>query len=324
MAVRLETKEERLAARLSERHGLSPPVDVEALAHKLADVSEKDFPIEIDGLCLNLKQGKRPKVWISKSLGYHRRRFTLAHEIGHITIPWHVGSIADDLEAGDAGATDDYHYLEGEANRFAAELLMPKQWAASICQRAEHLRDAMHSIAQLADVSLQAAALRTMQLGPPGYLVAAAVDGVVTWAGRTPGTGARAPVRGQSVAAIDMPAFEPAQTLRNKATEYRWWKELEAVATLGKPAAAWRQILEQILLSIPESERFKTRQQINAIVGLALGKLPKGTAAEILYQRVLVSLQNRSDHNTHVVMVRKHPDFDAYVLARIHERAEAS
>lgn len=323
MAIPLDTKEERLALRLSQRRFLAPPINVRALAESLAEVAEKRFPIDIDGLCLDLKRiGRRPKIWVNQSLGYHRKRFTLAHEIGHIVIPWHTGSIVDDLEADDPSGRDDYRYMEGEANRFASELLMPKEWASSICGRAEHLRDAMHSIAQIADVSLYAAALRTVQVGPSGYIAAAVRDGIVDWVGRTRGTRGRPPRAGQHIDTVEMPAYGQPQTIGYGPTEYYWWQELEAVAPPAKPTEAWRDILERVLLDIPIGDRAKTRHQLNAIVGYAIGKLPKGTPAEQIYQRALEGLQNRSDRNPHVRAVRSHPDFHKYVLARVYERSE--
>jgi Zn-dependent peptidase ImmA (M78 family) len=282
------------------------------------------FPIDVDGLCRDLKRpGVRPQIWINRSLGHHRRRFTIAHEIGHVIIPWHTGTIVDDLDADDPSEHSDYFHMEGEANRFAAELLMPRAWAESICQRAEHLRDAMHAIAQGAEVSLFAAALRTTQVGPPGYIVAGVTDEFVTWVGKTKGTRGRPPHHAQHVSTIDMVAYGDPELLSYGPTTYYWWKELEGVPAPPKPLEPWREILSRVLTVVPSSERKKTQMQLNAIIGYAIGKLPKGTPVDQLYMRALEGLQNRSDYNPYVVAARHHPDFHDYVLARVHERAEA-
>ena len=47
--------EERLSQRLVERRSLRPPVDVEGVLFDYADIEYVRFPVEIDGLCLNLK-----------------------------------------------------------------------------------------------------------------------------------------------------------------------------------------------------------------------------------------------------------------------------
>lgn len=319
----LETREERLANRFASRHGFHPPVDVEAIARSLAEVSEKRFPVEdVDGLCLDLKKpGIRPKVWINMARSYHRKRFTFAHEIGHIVIPWHTGAIVDDLDAGDSDR-DEYRRIESQANRFAAELLMPRAWAADICKRAEHLRDAMHAIQKIADVSYHAAALRTAQVGPSGYLLAAVREGLVEWVGRTRGTRARVPVQGVSVESIDMPAFGPPEVLSSPTVHYYFWMALPGVPLEAKPSEPWRQILERMLANIPAQERFRTRQRINAIVGNAFGKAPPDSTPDVMYQRVLESLQNRSDRDKWVAATLQHPDLSQYVLARVHERAD--
>lgn len=320
----LETREERLANRLASRRRLEPPIDVISLAQSLAHVTEKRFPIgDVDGICLDLKKpGVTPKIWVNLSATHHRRRFTLAHEIGHVIIPWHTGAIIDDLEAGDAGG-DEYRWTEHQANRFAAELLMPRAWAANICERAEHLRDAMHAIQQVADVSYHAASLRTTQVGPPGYLLAAVREGYVEWGARTRGTRARAPAYGTRIDAIDMPAFEQPKVLNSPRGEYYFWKELPGVPLGDEPPEPWRDILERMLTNIPVEQRFRTRQRINAIVGSAFGRAPHASSPDVLYQRVLESLQNRSDRDKFLAATLRHPELNQYVLARVHERAKA-
>lgn len=318
----LKSPEERLAARLVYRLSLEPPIDVEKIASSMASVGEKSFPLDIDGLCLDLKVvGKRPKIWLSKKLGRVRRRFTLAHEIGHIVIPWHVGSIVDDLEAPRTGARGLYREMEAEANRFAAEFLMPSQWVKDLSRRAEHVSGVMHTIVRQADVSFPAALYRTEKLGPPGYVGAEVRNGVIVWAGRTKGTWSRPPEVGTQLAMLDMPvAFEP-QVISNDTSAYYWWKMREEVEAPEEPAARWREILDRILTTIPVERRGLTRSRVNAVIGYAIGQLPKGTAVEQLYRRGLEASQNRSDRDKCLAAVIAHPEFKEYVLARAYERS---
>ena len=69
-----------------------------------------------------LAQGRRPE----------RRRFSIAHELGHFLIPTHMpepgagfSCTLDDLRTADPGKHDRRLRVETEANRFAANLLMP-------------------------------------------------------------------------------------------------------------------------------------------------------------------------------------------------------
>jgi Zn-dependent peptidase ImmA (M78 family) len=321
-----DTREERLAQRFAERRSLSVPIDVLALANSLAIVSEKIFPIDIDGLCLDLKKpGIKPTVWVSKNLRHERKRFTLAHEIGHIVIPWHSGIILDEIDVSPGRTTSNYFEWEGEANRFAAELLMPSLWADDICRRASHMRDAMHVIAQRAEVSLQAAALRVLKLGPPGYLVAATRSGMIEWTGRTKGTRSAPPREGNHIAHAEMPACETPEELCYNQITYVWWKEKGTIKPPRQPPADhWKVILADMLGLVPDSKRKQLQGQVNAIVGYAIGKEPKGAPVDAIYARTVQSLQNRSAPDPHLNMLLNHPRFDDYVLSRVFERAEAA
>lgn len=120
--------EEKLAARTLLRHKLSPPYDLKQLAEKYGDVEHVLFPFKADGVTVGIGSAIRPSILVNTDSPPTRRKFTLAHELGHIIIPWHTGTIVSHLE----GDKDDYGFeyerMEQEANRFAAELLMPSSW----------------------------------------------------------------------------------------------------------------------------------------------------------------------------------------------------
>lgn len=226
--VELDTREERFAARFAQLRGVTPPVDVEKLAKSLAIVSEKRFPIDIDGLCLDINTlNARPKIWINSRLKHQRRRFTLAHEIGHIIIPWHTGTIIDDLDTDDSNTTTEYFRMEGEANRFAAELLMPKHWVLELCQKASHLQAVMRTVTIVGDVSAQAAAIRVLQIGPPGYLMSAVENDAVSWSGQTKGTYARYPARGDHIETFAPMGFHRPEIFSLGRMKYYFWKEID-------------------------------------------------------------------------------------------------
>lgn len=320
----LSTPEERLAARMVYRLSLQPPVDVLKIASSLATVTMKSFPQEIDGLCLDLKQpGKRPKIWVSRSLGVVRRRFTLAHEIGHIVIPWHTGSIVDELEAPRSAARGKYRQMEAEANRFAAELLMPSRWVRALSERAEHVAGVMHTIVRVAQVSFPAALFRVEKLGPPGYVGAEVRDGLIVWSGRTKGTWSRPPEVYTRLEDLEMPVAHDPQVVSSDNALYYWWKMREEVEAPEQPVEPWREILERILTTIPVEHRTVTRQRLNAVIGYAIGQVPKGSPVEQVYRRGLEASQNRSDRDRWLAAVIAHPDFGDYVLARAHERSQA-
>lgn len=119
----------KLARLIAKRHKLKPGFAIQELLEKYADVVLDSIPNGIDGISLNLKDStKRPTVIVSTQYPLVRRRFTMAHELGHIIIPWHVGVIISHTDEDHAGADLFYEECEAEANRFAAELLMPAAW----------------------------------------------------------------------------------------------------------------------------------------------------------------------------------------------------
>jgi hypothetical protein len=316
--------EERMAARLVERLQLKPPVDVESLCSRFADLKSKRFPIDIDGMCLDLKKpGKRPKIWISAKLSHARRRFTLAHEIGHIIIPWHTGSIVDELEAPRSSARDKYHEMEAEANRFAAELLMPSAWVVALAERADHLADLMHSIVQIADVSYPAAFLRASKYGKSGFLGAEVRDEIIVRSTRTSGTSSLAPAIGSFVSDLDMPAAHDPKIIQGSDTQYYFWKIRETLTDPGHELPEWREILDSILIEIPTEYRQSTRASINAVVGRAIGEEQKGAPVERIYKRGIEAVQNRSGQNPWMAEVINDERFANYVLARARERSQS-
>lgn len=322
--VDLRHPEERMAARLIERLGLTPPIDVEALCRSFATLSFKEFPTEIDGLCLDLKvRGKRPKVWVSKSMPTVRKRFTLAHEIGHIIIPWHAGTIVDDIETPRSQEGGKYREMEAEANRFAAELLMPSSWVTALAERSDHVAGLMHSIQEIAQVSLPAAFLKAGKYGKPGFIGAQVKDGIVIRSIRTPETNSRPVDYGTVISNVEMTAAYEPKIITASGINYYWWQIRETLRDPGTDIPAWRDVLEDILLEVPLEFRRKTRASINAIIGLGIGKEPKGAPVDSIYKRGAEAAQNRGTESTWVSHVTSHNSFNNYILGRARERSLA-
>lgn len=313
-----------MAARLIERLKSSPPIDVETICSGLGVLTFKSFPIEIDGLCLDLKvSGKRPKVWVSKNTPPVRRRFTIAHEIGHIIIPWHTGTIVDDIDIPHSGERGRYREMEAEANRFAAELLMPSAWTIGISERSDHVAGLMHTIHQVANVSLPAAFLKSAKFGKEGFIGAEVRNGLVTRSTRTPGTHSRPPQQDALIDNVKMSAAYDPEVIAGPDVSYFWWKIRESINDPGSEVGDWRVILDEILLEIPPEFRQKARASVNAVIGRAIGREPKGASVDAIYKHGLEAAQNREGGNQWVSYAVAHPRFADYVLARSRERASS-
>ncbi|TWB23564.1 uncharacterized protein DUF955 [Nitrospirillum amazonense] len=161
----------RLARRLHRKNNLKFPVPVEDLVRSYADLKFIDMPFDIDGLCMDLKAiGTRTKVFVKKG-GYRtRQRFTLAHELGHILIPWHTGNIIDHTDLnGDIDLL--YWFMEGEANAFASELLMPEDCVRNYIKEYHDIRELIEGVAEDLDVSIPAAIFRIFRFMPKNNII---------------------------------------------------------------------------------------------------------------------------------------------------------
>jgi hypothetical protein len=177
------------AAELLAAAGLAeldePPVDVDAIAEETdgLDVQEaadlRTLPglpdefrrADLSGLLL---PGER-RIWVNgveaaRSPG--RRRFTVAHELGHWHLHRHEGTHTRGLfcRSDEVGGTESElraaRAIEAEANRFAAALLMPE---SLVRIEAERWKLNVHVLAKRFQVSLPAMQVRLVTLGvlPP-------------------------------------------------------------------------------------------------------------------------------------------------------------
>ncbi|MCE5322239.1 ImmA/IrrE family metallo-endopeptidase [bacterium] len=146
--------------------GLEPPVDLDLVASRLGiDVHERDFVAEIDGVYLRLP-GAPPVIAINNSytISPARRRFTLAHEIGHHLLGSRVS--ADSrlffLDTSKTRRT----IMERACDRFAALLLMPEDMIRRHYDELVHNPSCRLSImAERFGVSTWAMRLRLKELG---------------------------------------------------------------------------------------------------------------------------------------------------------------
>ena len=125
----LETKPEiRLAQHIAKKYGLKPGFNIEQFASEFVNVQKDAIPYDVDGLFFGFNtEGKKPTIMINSEISPRRQLFTLAHEIGHFFIPWHIGLIICHIDVNDPFLDYIYGETETEANRFAAELLMPSE-----------------------------------------------------------------------------------------------------------------------------------------------------------------------------------------------------
>jgi Zn-dependent peptidase ImmA (M78 family) len=158
--------------RLLQEGGIDGPiVDVTALAESEGAIVVSE-PEANDFSGFLYQSGKSaPIIGVNSKHSPNRRRFTIAHELGHLLLHSkrgvHLDQAVVQMRGEKAAAGTDEHEIE--ANRFAAELLMPQDFLQKdLASMGDSFADDEKAIAQLAKrygVSSQAMAIRLSTLG---------------------------------------------------------------------------------------------------------------------------------------------------------------
>jgi Zn-dependent peptidase ImmA (M78 family) len=135
-----ETIEGKALETLARTVGLKVPVDVIAVSKaNRVEVLEGTFPDRLSGVVT--KDGARIAIYVNRTHATVRKRYTVAHELGHVLL--------GHLQGGRAALEDETGQLflfrsseaagwprEVEANQFAAALLMPRPAVAAAVEEA--------------------------------------------------------------------------------------------------------------------------------------------------------------------------------------------
>jgi Zn-dependent peptidase ImmA (M78 family) len=303
---------------------LSPPVNVKKLAKEYAKLKFSDIPFDIDGITANLKvSGVRPTILVNENRPLTRQRFTLAHEIGHVVIPWHMGTIFDLTDAATPDGAIEYWEMEAEANAFATELLMPTSWVDELVNSNDNPADINEVIASEAKVSAIAATLRLSAFLPNGYIFAVfGSDGKVTYSGKSGGTHATAPARGVTCEIEKHYEYASNFFEFTSGNERHVWVELpEEIDIDINGNRDWRIVLDEIIDDVANSkeEGIKYKQRLNGVMGFANGAAKRGTFNE----KTLCSVcTQRLTGNDCLKPVTNHPKFQQYLAAKVRDLIE--
>lgn len=311
----------KFAKRLAEVYKLTPPVDVRSLLRQYADVVDAVISIKgVDGVCLNLKvPGKRARVVINSSNHRLRRRFTEAHELGHIVIPWHWGTIVDHLDPNHIEAKGEYWVHEDEANQFAAEILMPSGWLSRLLTSTQDLSECHVRLCHDCEVSAQAAAKRLSSQLPPNIIFVSERGGMVEFSGRTSGTLASAPIWGVP---FEPSIFHYADLHQVSVFGHRrlhWWTLPHEIKCSTTDLRPWREVLDAITadLDVPLEKRKRFKMSVNGVLSLANSTVKReGThTAEAVVAACLQRFNGRDD----LFGIANHPNFMDFVIKRAEE-----
>ena len=254
-----------------------------------------------------------------------RKRFTLAHELGHVLIPWHIGTILDEIDFSDTRKDLSYWELENEANRFAAELLMPRRWVRQLAGRLENPCEVLEWLIEMAEVSMDAALIRVRNILDPGYVYASIdSEGLVVSSGRSDGTFVTAPERGLYLdrnAAFPMSDARWEARLRDRV--WVWWRfASELKIPTSSDERDWREILDGILsdLHLDPTAVISMKQTISGIVGYVHGSVrrdPHRNSPEAVFAASMQRFNSRSINDPILRECVGHRDFVTHLAQRI-------
>lgn len=158
--------------RLLQDAGITePPVDIEALVSQQgALLTSAPSENDVSGFLLRTS-GSAPVIGVNASHHLVRQRFTIAHELGHLllhaTTELHIDQVV--LKMRDKRAGKDVDEDEMEANRFAAEILVPEKFLRTDLESLGPVNadddDAISHLANRYKVSRQAMTIRLTSLG---------------------------------------------------------------------------------------------------------------------------------------------------------------
>jgi len=158
-----------------ERHKESIPVSLDNLCSDLGIKIERALLHEDTSGYISFNDGKYI-ITVNGRYPYNRRRFTIAHEIGHFLYDKDIlenRRICDDRLFRAEGVSNVSYEHEARANRFAASLLMPEK---KIREYASMPNQTLENMAEIFRTSRAAMNIRLESLGITLVQQAAAVE----------------------------------------------------------------------------------------------------------------------------------------------------
>lgn len=323
-----------LAATLVDRFGLVPPIDVDTLTREWADISEEPWPFSgCDAVVVDLVSD-RPMIFVRTGVHPRRRLFTVAHELGHVVMGWHLGYAGGRLVCSpssdqfdlappehDDGAESDRRQLahEGEATRFASYLLAPERHIQAAIDT-QDMREVLAAVDQTG-MSTQAGLIRLRASLQPGFAFTYVDHDKTTKVVTSPGTAPLGWHAGHDPEALSRLAFDSGRkTVGGRVV--RWFRltEFSEVMAVADPRSTTQLLRSAIAAGVADASRHNALfQSMNGVAGGSLSSERATTAEQALaILRHKFAFSDRPEYS----LVIGHPDFERYLHRKAHEWAE--
>lgn len=170
---------EYLARRIlaEEEIDVNKPINPYEIAEKLNIIVRKDFiSQDILGACKAV--GLKRMITINPNINHlGREKFTLAHEIGHITLRHRLRCCSEN----DLSWKGNTPSEEQDANLFASEILIPKKRIEPILRAKEATIDLAEELAEEYTLSVTAVGIKLVKLSPDPAVLLYIQNGKMKW-----------------------------------------------------------------------------------------------------------------------------------------------
>lgn len=172
------------AREIASRYGFDPktiPLELFAWHVYKAVIEEKDTT----SCAARVVRGKKASVIaVQRGSNEGRKRFSIAHEIGHIALHPAINQVALCSNA-DIFKYSKARPQEREANIFATELLMPESFFGPLCEENDPTLGLITEASDEFKVSIMAAARRVMELTPEPCAIVISEGQTIKWSFRS-------------------------------------------------------------------------------------------------------------------------------------------
>lgn len=293
------------------RFNLDLPIDVDAAIEPHAELEECEWPHDCDGVAI--LAGARPKIFVKRSRPARRKRFTKAHELGHIIISWHLANVKCSVDpAAGEHYVPDRALQESEANSFASHLLVPDSLISAMGLRYVDIPGAL-KIVEIADVSAAAGVMALKRVLLPGYAFqVAGVDHLITSSGTNLG-GAK------NIGSLERIALRSGAEM-HQGREVRWVQLADAqeVAEFDEDAES---VLRDVLARArPHQDFARLKASIYGVVGGVLSGV-RNRAGTVEAEQLLGILEYKFHMHDHYTDLMQHSRFRKFLMCRAVELA---